>query len=396
MPTALLAWELGAGVGHCVNLAPIARGLVARGWNVWVAARDVTVAERVLRPADVRYVQAPILLTKPASPISPTRTFAHILHNVGFGDDAQLGVLVAAWWNLFEMIRPDVLVCEHAPTALLASRRHAVRRVVVGTGFFSPPDESPLPEIRYWLSSAEAGVTADEEQVLIRINWLLERDGVAPLERLSQLYSDVDANFLLTFRELDHYPQRRGADYDGMWSLPNDNLPSWPGGDGPRIFGYLKQLPSATHMSGLLTAIREVRRPTIVYVADGDPSWLGRFKAPHLRFSTTPVDIREVARRCDLVILNGNAGTATQLLLCGVPQLNVPLYLEQEVFSRRIADLGAGIVAAPNRAEQFAVRLTTLVHEIDRFREAAQQFAATYADFDAERSVEAIISCIAE
>lgn len=397
MPTALLAWELGAGVGHCVNLAPIARELVAREWNVWVVARDVTVAERVLRPAAVRYLSAPVLLAKPTQPVSPTRNFAHILHNVGFGSDHQLGVLLAAWWNLMEMIQPDVLVCEHAPAALVASRRYDVRRVVLGTGFFSPPDERPLPEIRYWAPPPADGNSEQIEQgVLDRINRLVEHTGAAPFDRLSQVYAEVDANFLLTFSELDHYPNRRGADYWGMWSLPSENLPAWPEGDGPRLFAYLKQLPSTIHMSALLSSVREIGPPALVYIPEGDPAWLARFKSPQLRLTTTPVDIREVARTCKAAILNGNAGTATELLLAGIPQLHLPLYLEQEVFSRRVVDLGAGLVASANRPEQFAVRLSKLLNESDRFREAAGRFAAKYLEFETERVLAQIVSRIVQ
>jgi UDP:flavonoid glycosyltransferase YjiC (YdhE family) len=149
-------------------------------------------------------------------------------------------------------------------------------------------------------------------------------------------------------------------------------------------------------MSALLTVLREVHLPSLVYVPDGDPAWLAQFQSPLLRFTTAPVDIRQVARHCDLAILNGNAGTATDLLLNGVPQLHVPLYLEQEVFSRRVVDLGAALLAAPNRPEQFAVRLTTMIHGLDQFGEAAAKFAAKYAAFDAERSIAEIVSRIAE
>ena len=39
MARVLLAWELGAGSGHCAKLAPLAKGLIDRGHNVSVAAQ---------------------------------------------------------------------------------------------------------------------------------------------------------------------------------------------------------------------------------------------------------------------------------------------------------------------------------------------------------------------
>ncbi len=395
MPTVLLAWELGGGAGHCVNLAPIAEGLAARGCSVWVAARDLTTARRIIGPSDVQYLQAPFLSGAAQSQIRPTRSFAHILHNIGFGDDAQLDVLVSAWHHLFDLVRPDVVICEHAPTALLASRRYACRRVVLGTGFFSPPAVAPMPELRYWLPP-DSELAHVEAEILERVNQLLDRRHSQPLERLSQLYSDADEDFLLTFRELDHYPQREAAGYWGMWSPSQHDVPPWPEAAGPRIFAYLKRLPSSSHMALLLASIRGVRLPSLVFVTDGNPAWLRRFHSPLLRFLTKPVDIHTVASQCDLAIHNGNAGTATALLLAGVPQLSIPLFLEQEVFSRRIADLGAAVEATANRPEQFGIRLMTLIHQRERHREAAQKFAARYADFDATDSVRQILARIGD
>jgi UDP:flavonoid glycosyltransferase YjiC (YdhE family) len=37
MATILLTWELGAGLGHLVNLLPLARGLLQRGHRVYAA-----------------------------------------------------------------------------------------------------------------------------------------------------------------------------------------------------------------------------------------------------------------------------------------------------------------------------------------------------------------------
>jgi UDP:flavonoid glycosyltransferase YjiC (YdhE family) len=278
----------------------------------------------------------------------------------------------------------------------LASYKFKVQRVTLGTGFFAPPDISPLPEIRYWMASNPADLFQDEVNVLHRVNALLNSENLQPLGRLSQMYVDVDGNFLLTFPELDHYPQRAEGKYFGMWSLPHEIRPAWPEGDGPRVFAYLKQLPSSTQMTALLAAIREVNVPSLVYIPDGNAAWLRRFESSRLRFTSVPLDMHEVGRGCDLAILNGNAGTATELLLRGVPQLHLPLYLEQEVFSRRVVDLGAGRLAAPNRPELFAVQLATMIHQLDHYRERAQQFAARYAQFDAAASVSEIVTRIAD
>lgn len=394
MPTVLLAWELGGGAGHCVNLQPIAAELVARGCHVWFAARDLATARRVFADLPVRYLPAPYLVGHAALPIFPALSLAHILHNIGFGEDSQLDVLTSAWRHLMDAVKPDVLVCEHAPTALLASRRRSMRRVVIGTGFFSPPDVSPLPDLRFWMPGAPPErLVQDETAILDRVNRLLTRDGLPPLARLARLYADADANFLLTFPELDHYPQRQEAAYWGMWSLRHRRQAEWPEGMGPRIFAYLKPLAGSQDPLAMLAALRDVGLPSLVYMAAADSPRLRRYETPHLRLTSEPVDIRSVAAACDVAILNGNAGTSTELLLAGVPQLNVPLFLEQTVFSKLVAAQGAGLVANPRRPEQFGPRLRMIL-DGDAYRGAARRFAQRHAGFRAQASIDGIVAAI--
>jgi hypothetical protein len=57
MATILMSWELGAGAGHCVKLAPIAGRLIDRGHDVWLAPRDLATARHIFGSLPVRYLQ---------------------------------------------------------------------------------------------------------------------------------------------------------------------------------------------------------------------------------------------------------------------------------------------------------------------------------------------------
>lgn len=59
MSTILFAWELGGGLGHLMQMRPIAHGLLARGHRIAAALKDLFRARQVFGP-DVPLLQAPI------------------------------------------------------------------------------------------------------------------------------------------------------------------------------------------------------------------------------------------------------------------------------------------------------------------------------------------------
>lgn len=380
MATILLAWELGAGTGHCVNMHPIAEGLIARGHEVWFAARDLATARRIFGETPVNYLPAPFLLRGQRPFVERPETFAQILHSVGFDDDLRLRSLTQAWQSLFRLVQPDAIVCEHAPTALLASRWSEMRRFVIGTGFFSPPDCSPLPNIRPG-ASPEVSLEAQscERAILKLMNGLLQEGQCPPLDRLAQLYADVDANFLLTLPELEHYPQRDSeAEYYGSW-LPRGGIePVWRT-ERPRIFAYL-QPPSANWpLEQAISALRETNCDVLCYVPGMNDSWRASHETEQLRLLDGPLDLQGIA--CHVAMHNGNAGTAFSLLLAGIPQVLIPLHLEQAVLSERVVHLGAGLAMRPSAASRIGTHLHT-VFTSESMKAAAVTFARRHASLD--------------
>ena len=394
MARVLLAWELGGGIGHCAKLASIARGLIEEGHETFIAARDLVTARQVLASTPVVYFQAPYLAR--ASSSAPARSLVDILVNTGFGDETSLDVLCSAWRSLFDAAKPDMLICDHAPMALLASRWHSMRRVVVGTGFTVPP-LSRFPDLRYWLPATSQAVDDQrqvEETVLWRMNRLLRRDQLPPLERFVDLYTEVDQRFLMTFRELDHYPQREGDEYWGTWPLEGGSTCEWPPGR-PRLFAYLKPPTADWRPDRLLAFLRKSQLASVIYIPGANPAWLKEYQTTWTRFIDRPVNLTHAAHQCDVAILHGTAGSVTALLLGGIPQLNIPLYLEQLILSRRVADLGAGLFANPTRVDQITDRLITLLHD-GRYRDNAKRFSQRHATFDAANSRVRVVSAIRE
>jgi hypothetical protein len=142
MASILFSWELGGGIGHIVRLRPLAERLRQQGHKVWLASKDVQAAKTVLSDSGIPVLPAPPSASGNRPSIN-VQSFADILHNVGFGDFDALAMRLFAWRSLFQMLQPDLLVCEYSPTALLAARGWPVRTATVGNAFPALPVSGP-------------------------------------------------------------------------------------------------------------------------------------------------------------------------------------------------------------------------------------------------------------
>lgn len=396
MATVFLAWELGAGLAHVMQLLPFAENSAAGGHRVFAGVSRLPVAGVPLGRAGAQVLQAPRCPNVIEGLPSPT-SFAHVIIAAGFGADRELVALATAWRNLYKLTRPDVIVFDHSPVALLAARGLPAKRVVIGPGFFCPPDRSPWPPMSGRApkgidpAALDARLRADEAAILARCNRPLDYWKAPRLDRLAQLYADADETLLTTFRELDHYGDRGdAARYDGPVIGTGGGAPQWPGaGKGPRVYAYLKPSPGLPHVLG---ALRDRGCPTLVSPDGISRTMREQFECATLRFETRRLDLAQVGAACDLAVLNGNHGTTCAMLLAGKPILQLPRTLEQAITARAVARMGAGeVVGGKADAEAVRAALDRMLTD-GRYARAAGEFAAKYADFDPRRQRTAMIA----
>jgi hypothetical protein len=395
--TILFCWELGGGLGHLMQMLPLAEGLAKRGHRVYMALRDLDRAGALYGRAGVSFLQAPASHSG-APPSARPVTYAQVLVNCGFGAKTALFARASAWRNLFKLVGPDLLVVDHAPTALLASRGlpNEPRRALIGSGFCCPPDE-PADEGPWAVVRPEdaAAVGRDrlrdvDAQVLARCNWVLGQWRQPALDRIGQLYSEVDENFLTTFPELDHFPRGVEAGYWGpvVSEATSAEPPVWPDAPGPRALVYLKDVAAAGAVLGALT---QARAPTVAYV-DGAPADLRqKLEGPTIHISPRPLGLRRAAAECDLAVLGGGHGATAEVLLAGKPVLELPAAREQRMVADAVARLGAGEVALPKRGDDVRGKLHRMLAS-DGYRRAAERFARRYLAFDPRRQREAMLA----
>jgi hypothetical protein len=386
----LLAWELGANLGHLGQLALLAKSLRAHGHDPVFVLRDVTRAESIV--GDFRFVQAPVWVPRGAA--SSVRPCSHpeIMAHYGFADCEGLLAMVKAWRRILEWAAPHAVVFDHAPTALLASRGLDLVRAQYGVGFSSPPRECPLPSFRVWQDVPLARLESSESRVLGTVNRVLRKLGEPPLGMLHELF-DVDDDFLCTFAELDHYRGRAGGEYCGpVFHAERAAAPAWPGHGTKRICVYIR--PDMPSFDVLAEALRGLPYAVLWIAPGADASVLRRRETARLRFTEKPVRLSRAAAEADAAVLYGGHGTTSAMLLAGVPLGLLPNHVEQMLVSRNVSRLGAGsvmsVAATPDEVRASIVSLVEDAH----YRRSAAAFASKYASFDPQRTVDRIAAKI--
>jgi len=312
------------------------------------------------------------------------------LHSIGFNDPQGLASLMAAWTSLFELVDPDLIVFDHSPTALLAARSHRAKRALQGLGFFAPPAVSPLPVIHSEPGSDPSQLARDENEVLAITNEALTRTALQPLRRLADIYSDIDLNLLMTYEELDPFSPRSDLRYWGVQSSCPTTPPRWPRVDGKRVFAYLKPAPGLPDVIGVLN---ELALPTILFGTWVDDKAKLKFESSTLTLVGDPVDIGAVAEQCDLAILNGTHGTTAEMLLRGVPVLQIPIFVEQALTAKATEAIGAGLMVNPRDAASVKAGLNQMINTA-QYSQAAGRFAAKHADTDGDQLLEEMIGLV--
>jgi len=307
-----------------------------------------------------------------------------------FGGTADFSSRLAVWRNMLSTTGAELLLADHAPTALLAARQLSIPAATLGTGFCCPPDNSPWPN---WRPEAQLPIdklVRQETLVLDHLNAQLEQCQAEPLERISDVFNWASANLLTTLGELDHFPKRENANYLGVWPSDVGEPTAWPEGASKRVFVYLKPNQG---VAAVLQTLNAMPVSTLAYIPGlADPS-KKQLAHSSLRFLDIPADLQQMADECDFAVLNAGHGATTTMLLAGKPLLLLPIYLEQLITTRRVEALGAALGANLGDGDQIAAQLKRLLGD-DGFQTRAMKFATGYRGYDPHDALRQAIESI--
>lgn len=370
------ALELGAALGHVKACSALAEALALRGHRIAFvmsplhAPENITGGERfdIFRvPNDL----GPAPSTLPAS-------YPEVLLPFGYRDASTLAPLADSWREPLEAWKPDILVADFAPTAMLAARALGIRRVNYGSGFTVPPRLSPLPSFRFDEAVPTERIARADAQASEAASGVLRAWGARPLGCFADLL-ECDEEFLCTFPELDSYGMRPASGYWGpRFQTSAGARMSWPARGGKRVLVYMKR--GYVHLDAVIDLLAGGTLRVALYVEGLDAERRARFEGPTRRASDSPMRLDSLLDECALVVSHGGELT-TGTLARGIPQLVFPLQYEQYINARRVEQLGAGRWLAPAAArEDVASALVALLSE-PAWTTAARAFASRYPSF---------------
>ncbi|MFO1369519.1 MAG: glycosyltransferase [Marinagarivorans sp.] len=341
MSRIVCVWELGDDLGHFSNFSPLIEEMLQANHEVFFLVKDLANSECFSWSEKIRFFQAPIFLSKIDS-IQEVDCFANILQNKGYQSVTTLAPLVKAWMALFSLLKPDLIIFDHAPTALLASNNLSLPRITLSNGFLTPPAGTAPQNLQPWLVADQSRIEHSEAHVVQVINKVASSLGLQNIARVSDLYS-AHLTCITGFKAIDFYRSTRtNALYLSPASKPNSHpKPNWQPNNGKKVFAYLKSHCKTTPI--LLDALALLNVNLVCYCAGAKDAAYNKYQGSSVQISSTLFDINAALAEADIVMCHAGPGMVNAALLAGCPMVLIPMQLEQANTSRILEAMGVAI-----------------------------------------------------
>lgn len=337
MDKLIIAWEIGAGLGHLSPIRQICERAIARNTSVSVVTHAVDSARQLLPVANDKIISAPQKGTPPRR-FTFSRNYAENLLRNGYWHAESLQRTLGWWLEFLQTEQPDYVLCDYSPTALLAAKQLGLRRGVLGYGYFVPPFEDPMPSIQPWLNLPNSYFKESERNCLATINPALRQCGWQSLSAVRDIFSGAD-RFVTTYPDCDHYPIRDEPEYYGpILNTHTSHYCDRNKRNAPTVFVYLTG--DCRHFTAIFECLTSLNCTVLAFVRDIRAQQFHAVRTANVTILDRLVDLREVAAHCDFAITHGGNGTVTALLAEGLPILIFPVTLEHALFAYRLSQRG--------------------------------------------------------
>ena len=388
----LMAWEVGRNFGHISMLVNLAKSIVKKNEKAEIifALQKPETALKFASRFEYKLLQAPYFPVRPMPPrnkYKSSKLFSDDLWPCGYHDPEILAGLIRSWSDLYDLVKPKILITQAAPTALLAAREYKFKKVSFGGGYDVPAKADPMPPLRYWEENNPEEMQGRAAEVLDVINQAQKKLKRPKLKSFMQAI-ETDADYLATFEELDHFPNRAEIEgreskyYGGNFSIDKGENLKWNENVDHRVFAYIR--PDAQGFKECMEALSMVSSKTDMIVsAPGIPAAIKqKLEKPHLRIIDGPVKFASILKDCDLGITHAGQGTCYAFAVHGVPQLLLPGHIEQFMFAKAAGRQKLGRGLAGKYTTQNVIELIKTLTTDPQYKEASQAFAEKYKKFN--------------
>lgn len=348
------------------------------GHEVTLAFRDSAFLENGRAEGFETFI-APLLHTQREMSPSPLN-FSDILLNIGYGDVRGVAGALRAWRSMLEMLAPDVVVADYAPTALIAASLASIKTVTVGTGFSVPAAGDPIPDLRPWSPTDPNILRALDDRLLTTVRRAAGQAGVRLPARAGELFKG-HLDLMCTFPEIDPFGPRDGVEYVGPQGDATSGVEvRWTGAKKTRVFAYLK--PRSPRFELTLAGLASLDAETIVAAPGLDAERAKRASSESMRVIGSAVNLDLVLPDASLCVSHAGPGVAARAMAVGVPMALLPLHLEQFLIAKRIEKSGAAIVSNPEEPPPEYRRWISGFLSQDNALDASKRLRERYHDHD--------------
>ncbi len=381
----LFCHELGAGLGHISRDHTLIHHLQALGHEVSLTSAQLTQAVKFFPNVHSRLFPSPVIMK--AAPEHSPINFDDMLLGYGYNDTNALFGVITAWKALFTLIKPDKLIYNHSPTALLAARLCNIPTVILGNGFEIPHTRSWSKSFTPWKSPAVTALKTKHDQLNYQIELICTKHHTTPIS-LDDLYPD--SSTMLTISEIDHFGPREGAKYVGMpcMNFEGKNI-KWSESAQQRIFVYLKyNHPKLNEVCELLNSTQYEVQFICIGLSE-------QFSAAYknINFIKNEINMDELVKNANLTITSGS-NTMTTSLMYGTPVIALPQVIEQFLAGSAIEANNLGTVITDYRNPQFKELLTQALQNLKHWEIHATPLRSKYKAITNEMIVQEITAKI--
>jgi Glycosyltransferase family 28 C-terminal domain len=327
MSRIVFCWEMGDDFGHLGNFYPIVKLLSTHGHEIIILVKEIGKVGHFNWPERVKIIPSPQLKLGVVKP-RLTTCFADILLSQGYGSVEMLKYAAIAWKNIFDLIQPDIIVFDHAPTALLSVRGKKIAKIITSYSFITPPAGSLPVNYRPWETPNNNAMNDAENIAIDNINQVAKILDLVLINHSSDLF-DVDKTIIYGYREIDIYRTFRTAEsYTGSLIAKTNFQPAkWKKDTAIKIFAYLKYGYKQSDM--MLSILSELQANVICFYSGASIEDCQQYSSSHQCVSNSPFDLCSVYDDVDLVISHAGGGMVYSALHFGRPMIFLPLQLEQ-------------------------------------------------------------------